>query len=123
MMIKNIVLKIHGFYETLDVDGNVNVRHLTGELPYIYDSENLINETLLSGDLTKLSSPRQQERPTSSDMRFSYLTDSQLCSWVFKCDERYVYSFTLIETEPILNMMKFVFLDRRKHITNSWVFI
>lgn len=122
-MIKNIVLKIHGFYETLDADGNVNVRHLTGELPYIYDSENLINETLLSGDFSKLDSPRQQERPPHPDMLFSYLTDSQICEYVFNCDERYVYSFTLIETEPILNMMKFVFLDRRKHITDSWMFV
>lgn len=121
-MFKTIVLKVHGQCETLNADGNIKVSHFSGDFPYVVDSDVIINETLLSGDIPSLPSPRSrpsEDRPTG----YGCMSDTELCRDVLKCDEAYTHSFTRIETEPLFNMMKFVFIDRRKHITDSWVFI
>lgn len=121
-MLKIIVLKVHGQCETLDADGNVKVTHFSGDFPYVVDSEVIINGTLRSGDMPSIPSPRScpsEDRPTG----YGCMSDTELCRDILKCDEAYTYSFTRIETEPIFNMMKFVFVDKRGQINDKWIML
>jgi len=113
-MVNNIKLKVRGYFDTLDVDGKVKNHTKIGEMDYSCDMKNVIKNVLLTGEYDKIPLPQTDKN--------GHLWLSDLCRYTLGCSSSFnTDRFKLIETEPISNNLKFVFVDKKKHIFNKWV--